>query len=354
MIKKHKTILFSLIICCALLCSCAGTANTTKPSKEAELSLWTDNSALKTELVKYMNIITDINSSDYIPPEERVAVFDLDGTLFCETDPAYFDHMLLVYRVLEDPEYKEIASFFEKQVANVIVDRINNNAGFSGIEVSHGQAVSSAFKGMTVSEFYSYIADFKNQPAKGYEGMKIGDAFYLPMIQVVNYLISNDFSVYVVSGTDRFIVRGLLNNSILEIPPMQIIGSDEELKATNQGYIDGMDYTLTENDEVVLSGNFIIKNLKMNKVKVIVQEIGIKPVLSFGNSSGDSAMAEYTTTDNRYKSLAFMLCCDDLVRENGDMEKAQKMYELCEKHNWVPISMKNDWKTIYGDNVTRK
>ena len=85
-----------------------------------------------------------------------------------------------------------------------------------------------------------------------------------------------------------------------------------------------------------------------------MQEIGQQPVLSFGNSTGDSSMAEYVTYNNQYKSLAFMLCCDDTVRENGDEAKAQKMFDLCEEFDWVPISMKNDWTTIYGDSVTHK
>ena len=83
-------------------------------------------------------------------------------------------------------------------------------------------------------------------------------------------------------------------------------------------------------------------------------EIGIQPVLSFGNSTGDAAMAEFTTTDNKYKSLAFMLCCDDLERENGNASKAEKMFDLCNEFDWIAVSMKNDWTTIYGEGVTRK
>ena len=63
-------------------------------------------------------------------------------------------------------------------------------------------------------------------------------------------------------------------------------------------------------------------------------------------------MAEYVTTDNPYRSLAFMLCCDDTQRENGSTSKADKMYELCAKNGWTPVSMKNDWTTIYGPGVT--
>ena len=147
-------------------------------------------------------------------------------------------------------------------------------------------------------------------------------------------------------------MRGIVDNSPLDIPNRQIIGSDETLVAPNQGDTDGLEYVYEDTDKVVLGGEFIIKNLKMNKVTVIAQEIGQQPVLSFGNSTGDASMAEYVTSGNKYKSLAFMLCCDDTERENGNVEKAEKMEGLCEEFDWVPISMKNDWTTIYGDGVT--
>ncbi|MBQ1448111.1 MAG: haloacid dehalogenase-like hydrolase, partial [Erysipelotrichaceae bacterium] len=218
----------------------------------------------------------------------------------------------------------------------------------------HGKAVASAFKGMTVEEFIDYIQEFKEQEMPSYTGMNRGEGFYRPMLQVVDYLQQNDFTVYIVSGTDRFIVRGIVTGSPLNLPYRQIIGSDELLVADNQGDTDGLNYVFDENDKVVLSGEFIIKNLKMNKVTVIAQEIGDQPVLSFGNSTGDSSMAEYVTSNNQYRSLAFMLCCDDTVRENGNEEKADKMFALCEEFDWVPISMKNDWTTIYGEGVEKK
>ena len=325
-----------------------------KVSPDTALSLWTDNAKAKDKLVAYMNAITEEGGADFIPVENRIAVFDLDGTLFCETDPNYFDYTLLVYRVLEDENYKDKASDFEKETAQKIVTLNETGKAAKGLEVDHGKAVASAFKGMTVSEFNSYIQEFKKLPMPSYDGMKRGDGFYKPMLQIVEYLQANDFTVYIVSGTDRFIVRGILDNSPLNIPNRQIIGSDETLVAPDQGDTDGLSYVYDDDDKLVLGGDFIIKNLKMNKVTVIAQEIGVQPVLSFGNSTGDSSMAEYVTSNNPYKSLAFMLCCDDLERENGNQEKADKMFGLCEEFDWVPISMKNDWTTIYGDGVTKK
>ena len=206
---------------------------------------------------------------------------------------------------------------------------------------------------MTPEEFDAYVKKYKEQPTIGYNNMKYGEAFYKPMLQVVDYLQANDFKVYVVSGTDRLITRGLCDG-VLDIPPSQMIGSDESFVATNQGDKDGLDYTFSKDDKVITGGEFIIKNLKMNKVSVIEREIGQQPVLCFGNSSGDGAMANFTITNNKYQSGAYLLCCDDLERENGNQKKADSMRESCEKNGWTAVSMKDDWKTIYGDNVTRK
>ena len=315
------------------------------------LSLWNEESGLRQQLVPYMEAIMQEGGADYIPVENRIAVFDFDGTLFCETDPNYFDYTLLVYRVLEDPEYKDKASEFEKMVANKIVDQNTNGTKYEELPVEHGQAVASAFKGMTLDEFNAYIQEFKKLPMPSYEGMTRGGGFYEPMLQVINYLEANDFTVYVISGTDRFICRGIMDNSPLKLPNSQIIGSDETVVSTQQGGEDGLNYTFVQGDDLILGGEFVIKNLKMNKVVVINQEIGVQPVLSFGNTTGDAAMANYTIGKNPYKSLAFMLCCDDLERENGNIDKAQKMYDLCAEFNWIPVSMKNDWKTIYAEGV---
>lgn len=329
-------------------------AETTAPVEEVDaLSLWTSEAEAKKALVSYVENVTDENSPDYIPVEDRIAVFDMDGTILCETDPYYFDHCLLVYRVLEDPNYKDKASTFEKDVATRLQAKFDGDSSIEVSMIEHGQAVAMAFAGMTIDEFEAYVEDFKNQPAPGYNNMTRGEAFYKPMIQVIDYLQANDFTVYIVSGTDRLIVRGLIKGSV-DIPRNQLIGSDELLVATGQGDVDGMEYTFTDQDKLVTGGQFIIKTLDMNKVTAIMTEIGIQPVLSFGNSTGDSAMAEFTTTNNKYKSLAFMLCCDDLVRENGNTAKADKMRDLCKEFGWIPISMRDDWTTIYGDDVTRK
>ncbi|MBR0385701.1 MAG: haloacid dehalogenase-like hydrolase, partial [Erysipelotrichaceae bacterium] len=236
------------------------------------LTLWTEEAEARQKLVEYMEAITDEKSQDFIPVEDRIAVFDLDGTLFCETDPVYFDYCLFLHRVTEDPDYKDRASDKEKETAADIQHLIETGENTSGLEVAHGQGVASAFAGMTVGEFNDYIQEFKKKPAPGYNNMTIGEGFYRPMVEVVEYLQANGFTVYIVSGTDRLIVRGIVYDA-LDIPNRQIIGSDETIVARGQQDTNGLDYVYDDDDELVLGGSFIIKNLKMNKVSVIMQEI---------------------------------------------------------------------------------
>ncbi len=317
------------------------------------LNMWTETAPLKAELTDYMKSITDEGSAEYIPVEDRIAVFDMDGTLCCETDPGYFDHKLLYHRVTEDPDYKDKASAEEKETAAIIKEYFDTGKYPEGLDVKHGKAVASAFKGMTPEEFDAYVKAYRDQPAQGYNGMTNGQAFYQPMLQVVSYLQKNDFTVYIISGTDRLITRGLVDG-VIDIPLGHMIGSDESFVASNQGDADGLKYTFSKDDKLITGGDFIIKNLKMNKVSVIEREIGKQPVLCFGNSSGDEAMANYTINNNKYRSGAYMLCCDDLKRENGNTEKADKMRASCEKNGYTAVSMKDDWTTIYGNGVTRK
>ncbi|MBQ7180591.1 MAG: DUF3574 domain-containing protein, partial [Bacteroidaceae bacterium] len=188
--------------------------------------------------------------------------------------------------------------------------------------------------------------------ADGFEGMTYAESFFLPMIEVVEYLQDNDFKVFVCSGSDRFICRTFIEG-MLDIPYENIIGMDVALEATNQNGADGLDYVFANNDLLVRTDRLLIKNLKTNKVLQIAQEIGRQPVLSFGNSSGDVSMHNYVLYDNRYKSMAFQLIADDEVRDYGSAEKGPELREKWEEMGFTVISMANDWNTIYGDDVVK-
>ena len=320
-------------------------------NNEYEFTLWNPNSSIYTKLIPYIKNVTDENSQDYIPVEDRIAVFDLDGTLFCETDPVYFDWIMYTYRVLDDPEYKEKAEEDDKIIANKI--RASSIYDIpSDIEEKQAGRNLYVFKDMKMDEYMNYTKKILSQNAPGYTNMKRGNAFYQPMLEVVKYLQNNDFNIFIVSGADRFEIRAIIEGKI-NISESQIIGTISNVKASGQGNNDGLHYQFTKNDNVILGGELSVLNVKMNKVNTIITEIGKKPVLSFGNSEGDTSMANFVVNNNKYKSLAFQICCDDIERENGNLEKANIMKQLCQDNNWEAISMKDDWKTIYGSNVKR-
>ena len=178
--------------------------------------------------------------------------------------------------------------------------------------------------------------------------MKRGEMFYAPMVQLVGHRVDKGFAVYVVSGSDRFIVRALVCGR-LPVPTWRVIGSDCTIVAQRQNGEEGLFYTFRQDDVPMLDGSLIVKNLRMNKVSAIIREIGVKPVLSFGNSHTDDSMANYVVGGNEYRSAAFTVLCDDLKRENGDMKKADDLKKSSERNGWIPISMRDDWKTIYGE-----
>ncbi|MBR4986540.1 MAG: haloacid dehalogenase-like hydrolase, partial [Proteobacteria bacterium] len=304
---------------------------------EQALSLWTADAASKKELIAYIDAITS-PGADYIPPKDRIAVFDLDGTLLCETDPDYLDYSIFVYRVLEDPDYKTRATPAQIEVAQSILEVYKTGVFHDWIDAAHQKAYYEVFAGMTIGEFSRYVEAFLDQPAPGYEGMKRGEAFYKPMLEVIEYLKSHQFTVYIVSGTDRLQVRAMIAHHI-DIPENQVIGSDGTIVARGQEMTQdqsaaNLQYVYKPEDELVRGDRLIVKNLKMNKVAVIAQEIGKQPVLSFGNSSGDASMAQYVIKHNRYKSKAFMLLADDLVRENGNIKAADSMSASCKANGW--------------------
>jgi phosphoserine phosphatase len=221
----------------------------------------------------------------------------------------------------------------------------------SHMEQTHIHAHAAAFAGMTIEDYMDVVDDFKKTNADGFNGMTRGEAFYRPMLEVVEYLLDNEFIVYICSGTNRFTVRALIDG-VIDIPARQVIGTDFTIVASGQGDEMDMHYNYVEDDELLMGDTVITKNVKMSKVAQLEQELGQKPVLVFGNSTGDVPMAVYAEEDNEYLTKVFFLLCDDTQREHGNESKAQKIADICAEKGWVTISMANDWSTIYGENVT--
>ena len=180
--------------------------------------------------------------------------------------------------------------------------------------------------------------------------MAYGQSFYKPMLEVFEYLKAKGFTYYVVSGSDRFICRALVEP--IGIAPNRVIGMDVKLESSKQGESEGVNYTMEKNENLIRTDSLLIKNLKTNKVLQISQEIGKIPVLTFGNSGGDCSMHNYCLS-NQYRSASFMLIADDEDRDHANREKALTLATKWRDSGYYVISMRDDFKTIYGSDVQK-
>ena len=341
-----KTIGFALVIV-MLLCCCAAP---TKRDVQTTFSKWNTDAPSLNTLVEYVDAVTDETSPDYIPPEDRIATFDMDGTLIGELFPTYLEDILLMHRIFYDPSYTPDEDMIDFGI--VIRDHALDRSFPEDFDYEFSSHLAKAFAGMTPDEYDNYLKQFLDTEADGFEGMTYGEGYYLPMAEVINYLQENGFKCYIVSGSDRFTIR-TFNEGVFDIPDENCIGSDAELKAKEQGDTADYEYQFTDDDTLVRSDNLLVKNINMSKVQLIAQEIGSQPVLSFGNSSGDVSMNNYALNNNRYRSAAFQLIADDDVRDYGHPEKGPELREKWENMGYNVISMRDDWKTIYGDDVIK-
>lgn len=313
---------------------------------------WNEDSPTKQKIIEFVEDVTNPYSANYIPPEDRIATFDLDGTLYCETAPYYFQEMMFLYRVLEDDSYqptKEMVAI-AKKVQPYIMDKKSIPAN---LNAKLGKQLHKSYAGLTPDEYSAYVRKFMNTNEIGLTNLKRGEAYYLPMVEIVSYLRNNGFTVYMDSACEREILRCLVEG-VLDIPLDKMIGSNVAYVSTRQGKEAGDQHFYDRyKEKVVRSANFISENGKNNKIFSILTEIGKKPVLAFGNSSGDSSMLEFALQNDKYNCAAFYVLCDDTERELGNLARAQRDKALAERRGWNTISMRDEFKTIYGDNVTR-
>ena len=316
--------------------------------ERALTAYWSADSAAAQSLRAYVTKVTDEENADsFIPVKDRIAVFDMDGTLTCETFYTYYDTMMFIEYCLYD--HPDQVSEELKQAAEEI------KPGYKADETL-ARNFAKAYAGMTVDEFYDYAVEFGKKYTDSFNNMRYIDGFYLPMVELVEYLYENDFTIYVISGTERTTTRAIVANSPIKdfVTPNHVIGTDFEVK--QPGYEDvasNMDFKYADGDDLVLTGGFIQKNLNANKSIYVEREIGQRPVLAFGNSGSDTSMMNYAIDSrNQYPAEAYMIVADDSVREWGTADWAEKSAEYTEM-GYVPISMEKDFAKIYPDTITK-
>lgn len=292
-----------------------------------ELDSWTDGPT-KSAIVDFVErAVVDI------PPEERVAVFDNDGTLWCEK-PMYIQLDFLLRRFKEQAEADP--SLRDKQPYQ---------AAYTGDLTWLGNAVTKHYQGddsdlkplmaavltsqheITVDElaarFDAFFADAKH-PTLGRPYTECG---YAPMVELLRYLEDNGFTNYIVSGGGRDFMRPI-TGPLYGIGPERVVGSSVSLV-----YRDGHLYT-TSTPEFLDDGPV--------KPARLWDRIGRRPIFAAGNSNGDVEMLEFTN------GLRLLVLHDDADREFDYVAGAEKALGLAEAEGWTVASMKNDWTTVFA------
>ena len=348
--KNKKTALIIGAILLIVILAALGIRNSrSAKTKTAPLSTyWTADSPVAQSLRDYVTKVTDPkDTANFIPEKDRIAVFDMDGTLTCETYYTYYDTMMFIEYCLND--HPEKVSDELKQVAASI------KPGYLADEAL-ARNFAKAYAGMTMEEFYNYAVEFGKKNTASFNNMRYIDNMYLPMTELVRYLYENGFTIYVISGTERTTTRAIVANSPIKdyVMPAHVIGTDFEVKQKgHETEASNLNFKYENGDELVLTGGFIQKNLNANKSIYIEREIGQRPVLAFGNSGSDTSMMNYTIDDrNPYPAQAYMVVADDNFREWGKQNWEEKSAEYTAK-GYIPVSMKTDFAQIYEEGITK-
>ena len=314
-------------------------------NKTTSLEYWTEDSPAMKSIMAYVSEVTDESSDKFVPAEKRLAVFDWDGTLYGELFPTYFDQCFMIHRLVHDETYEGNPE--DTAYCKALEQYVLNGGDKPKAPRSSGDIIAEAFKGFTVEEYREYVRNFMSEPVAGLEGMTYADGCYKPMVSLIKYLTENGFKVYINSGSEINMLRELSKDVLGEyIPSYQIISTRYGFKAENQEDTKARDYTPAADEKIIFDGTVKFKNLKLNKVITMINDLGISPLLAFGNSSGDLAMGQYVM---QHGGKAYMLLCDDLERDHGNLDTAASFKEECDKLGMETVSMKNEFTTIYGD-----
>ncbi len=307
------------------------------------LPAWNDGAA-KQAILNFVKTTTDPSSSNFVPPEQRFATFDQDGTTWVE-QPMYTQLIFALDRVAtlapSHPEWKTTQPF-----ATVLS---GDKAAMAKLTMKDLETIMVAtHTGMTEDQFQTIVKDWIAKAKNPRWDRRYTDLVYQPMLEVMKYLRANGYRTYIVTGGGQDFVRAYAEQ-VYGIPPEQIIGS--ALEAT-YGYNQAGQAILTRPPKLLLNNNF------SGKPEDIYLFIGRHPKAAFGNSTGDQQMLEYTQAGGG-ASLEMLVLHDDAKREYAygpaqglpDSKVGtftQSLYDEAKAKGWTVISMKNDWKRIFA------
>jgi len=328
-----KTIRYLLLIT-AFSISVSGYTQLPKenePNIDESLSLW-NIGVTKSSILSFVDEVTNKKSTRYIPVEDRVAVFDMDGTILIEK-PNYVIFDFVIRQMHE--RIKEDAGLKNKQPHKAIYEE--DWAYFDTLDWNGDDGLYSillhATSGFTNQEYKEEVLNyFKTVKDKRF-GVSYSKLVYAPVIQLIKHLQDNQFEVYIVSGSDPQFTRTFCRETA-NIPSENVIGTT----------------VLTQWIETDSTSHFVRQHAFVQPINDvagkpvnILNKIGKLPVIAVGNSTGDYHMLEYSK--NAPYSLQLIVNHDDADREYN--YHAEKMKKLCEDKNWIEVSMKKDFKVVF-------
>jgi phosphoglycolate phosphatase-like HAD superfamily hydrolase len=315
---------------CILVAGCAVPVRSADP-----LPSWNDGAA-RQSIVAFVAKVTQEGTGGYVPPAERIAVFDNDGTLWSE-QPVYVQLAFALDRAKalapQHPEWKTQEPFASLLKGDV-------SGALAGGEKAIAQIIMATHAGTTTEEFATIVQDWLGTARHPVTGRPYTGMVYQPMLEVLAYLRANGFTTFIVSGGGIEFMRPW-TEQVYGIPPEQVVGSSIKTK-----------YELRDGRPVLVrlpELNFI--DDKAGKPVGIQQHIGRRPILAFGNSDGDFEMLEWTTAGDGAR-LGVIVHHDDAAREYGYDRKSHigrldRGLDEAGTRGWVVVSMMDDWRAIY-------
>lgn len=323
---------FNLALAFALLPCSLGSTYADDP-----LPSWNQGMS-KQAIVAFVQEVTTEGSESFVPAAERIAVFDNDGTLWCEyplPNQAIFAFDEIKRMLPENPKWKEepaVAALLNGDTAALKAD---HNAGLIKL-------LALTHAGITTDEFEMRIENWLATAKHPRFDCSYTQVIYQPMLEVLEYLRANQFETWIVSGGGQDFMR-VFAEETYGIPPQQVIGSYGKLKYE---LVDGKP-TLTK----TLDSLFV--DDKEGKPVAIAQFIGRRPIACFGNSNGDQAMMEYTTIDNPRPSFGLIVHHTDAEREYAydanptGSGKLTTALAVAPQLGWTVVDMQKDWSTVF-------
>jgi phosphoserine phosphatase len=307
-----------------------------------DLSSWVDG-ASRAAIEAYVASVTIEGRPSWVAPEERIAVFDNDGTLWCEKPmPVELGHILVRLASMVDRD----ASLRDKQPWKAAHSK--DYAWLSDAMTKHYQGddadlkvlmggVVAAYAGVDVDEYAADAGAFVTKGMHPTLGRTFASCTYQPMVELLRHLEANGFTTYIASGGDRDFMRPFTLQAY-GIPSERVIGSSNALQFV-------ADYTGTR---IVYQAQPDIFDDGDAKPVRIWSRTGRRPIVAVGNSNGDVPMLRFAEHPSR-PSLSILVNHDDAAREFAYQAGAEQALETAERSGWTVVSMKDDWTTVFPD-----